>query len=64
MQHHACTACTHGIDLDLRRGYRHHYGGLATQRLRRQRHALRMIAGRGRNHAAIARRLGRRTILL
>ena len=48
----------HGIDLDLRSRARHDDDGLEPQLLSRQRDALRMIAGAGRNHAAIALGLG------
>ena len=42
-------------DFDLRRGLRHDDAGLDRESLRGQRHALRVIAGRGRDHAAFPR---------
>src|SRR5690606_27149917 len=39
------------VDLELRRGDRHHDHRPATQRARGKRHALRMVAGRRRDHA-------------
>ena len=52
MQHHLGAARAHRIDLDVGGGHRHDNGRRATQLLRRQRHALGMVAGRGRDHAA------------
>ncbi len=53
-QHHPRAARRHGRDLDLRRGRGHDDGGAAAQVICRQRHALRMIARRGGDHAAFA----------
>ncbi|SPC08061.1 hypothetical protein CT19431_190026 [Cupriavidus taiwanensis] len=47
------AALAHGVDLHLRRGHRHGDDGLALQPGRRQRHALRVIAGGGGDHAAL-----------
>jgi hypothetical protein len=51
-QHDLRTAAAHRIDLDLRRGGRHHHQGAAVQPLGGQRHALSVIAGRRADHAA------------
>ena len=45
----------HRVDLDLRRGHRHHDHRAAAELLRRERHALRVVAGRGGDHAALQR---------
>ena len=50
-QHHLATKAAHGVNLDLRRGGWHHDHGAAAQALRAQRHALRVVAGRGANDA-------------
>jgi hypothetical protein len=42
-----------GIDLQGRRGGRHHDQRAAAEAARRQRHALGMVAGRGADHAAL-----------
>ncbi len=57
MQDDLRAARRHRFDLDPGRGGRHHDGGRHAQLLRGQRHALRVIAGRCRHHAA--RQLGR-----
>ncbi|MNV00271.1 hypothetical protein D3C71_904300 [compost metagenome] len=49
----------HGIHLDLGRRLRHHDDGAHAQLGRRDRDALRMVAGRGGDHAAVARGLRR-----
>ncbi|MCY1346460.1 hypothetical protein D9M69_325450 [compost metagenome] len=46
------AALAHRVDLYLRRGHRHGDDGLALQPGRGQRHALGMVAGRRRDHAA------------
>jgi len=50
-QHHLGAVRAHCVDLDLRRGHRHHDHRLAAQPLGRERHALRVVAGRGADHA-------------
>jgi len=60
VQHHFGAARRHRVDLDLRRGHRHDDDGAAAELLRGQRHALRMVAGAGRDHAALER--GRRQV--
>ena len=57
-QHDIGAARLHRIDLHLGRRHRHHDHGPAAEALRRQRDALRVIAGRRRDHAA--RELGLR----
>ena len=52
-QDHVGAARPHRLDLDLRRGHRHDDDGAAAELLRRQRHALRVIAGRCRDDAAL-----------
>jgi hypothetical protein len=42
----------HRFHLDARRGYRHDDGRAAAELLRRERHALRVVAGARRDHAA------------
>ena len=54
-QHHFAAAGAHGVDFDLRRGFRHHDGGLAAEQLRRHRHPLRVVAGAGGDHAFLQR---------
>ena len=54
MQHHLAAAPRHAVDFHLRGGHRHDDGGFAAQPLRRQRHALGVVAGRGGNHPALA----------
>ena len=53
VQHHAGAARRDRGDLDLRRGDRHDDGRAAAELLRRQRHALGVVAGRGGDHAAL-----------
>ena len=53
MQHDAPAEAAHRLNLDVRRGARHHDGRLDAELLCRQRHALRMIAGGGADHAAL-----------
>jgi hypothetical protein len=55
---HFGAACLHGVDLDARRRHWHHDHGPAAQALRRERHALRMVAGARRDHATAQARLG------
>ena len=43
--HEGAAEAMHGVDFHLRRGHRHHDGGLDTQLGRRQRNALRVITG-------------------
>ena len=52
-QHDLGAACAHGFDLHLRRGHRHHDHRPAPQLLRSERHALRVVAGRRGDHAAL-----------
>jgi hypothetical protein len=49
MQHDMAAHSAHGLDLDVGCGARHHDCGLQAELARRQRDALRMIAGRGAN---------------
>ncbi len=56
VQHRTAAEQAHRVDLDRRRGARHHDPGRDAQPLRRQGHALRMVAGRGADHAARALR--------
>ena len=51
VQHHLRAARQHRIDLDLRCGHRHHDDRAATEPAGGQCHALRMVAGRGGDHA-------------
>jgi hypothetical protein len=55
-QHHFAAALLHRVDLDLWRRRRHHDHGADAELLRRQRHALGVVAGRGADHAALALR--------
>ncbi len=57
VQHDLAAQRMHGVDLQLRCRHRHHDDGAAAQLLRRQRHALRVVAGRGADDAA-RQRLG------
>ena len=57
VQDHARTPVGDRLHLDRGRGQRHDHHGADPASLRRQRHALRMVAGGGRDHAA-RRRLG------
>ena len=50
-QHHFAAARAHRVHLHLRRGGGHDDDGARAQPLRRQRHALRVVAGAGANHA-------------
>jgi hypothetical protein len=52
VQNHFAAERHHRVDLQLRRGDRHHHQGLATELARAQRHALCMVAGGGADHAA------------
>jgi hypothetical protein len=52
-QHDFAAQRLHGIDLDLRRGGRHHDHGAAAQLACPQGHALCMVAGRGADHALL-----------
>jgi len=52
-QHDLAAAFGDGIDLDLRRGGRHYDHGTDAELLRRQRDALRVVAGRGADHAPL-----------
>ncbi len=61
LQHHVhagAAKSAHRVDFHLRRGGGHHDHRAATQPVRRQRHALRVIARRRANHAALALGLG------
>jgi hypothetical protein len=52
MQHDLRTARGDRVDLDARRGDRHHDDRATAEPLRRERHPLRMIAGARRDYAA------------
>ncbi len=52
VKHDLAAEAAHGIDLDRRRGHRHHDHRAAAQPVRAQRDALRMVAGRRTDHAA------------
>ena len=58
VQHHLAAEVEHRLDLDVRRGLRHHDHGRNAAAARRQRHALGMVAGRGADHAAAGDGLG------
>ncbi len=58
VQHHLAAEVAHGAHLDGRRSQRHHDGRGDAAALRRQRHALRMIAGRGADDPALCHRIG------
>jgi hypothetical protein len=58
VQDHVGAARAHRVDLDVRRRHRHDDHRATAERLCRERHALRVIARRGRDHAAP--QLGRR----
>ena len=55
MQDDAATPAFHRLHLDGRCGARHHDGCLGAEPLSRQGHALRVIAGRGADHAPLER---------
>ena len=57
VQHHLAAEVEHRLHLDLRRGLRHHDHRGDAAPARRQRHALRVVAGRGADHAARRDRL-------
>ena len=57
VQHHFATEIAHRAHLDVRRGLRHHDDRGNAAALRRQRHALRVIAGRRADHAALGDRI-------
>jgi hypothetical protein len=52
VQHHLAAQGAHGVDLELRRGGGHHDHGARAQLVRAHGHALRVVAGRGADHAA------------
>ena len=54
VQHHLGAARRDRVHLDLRRGHRHDDGGAAAELLRGERHALRVVARAGGDHAARA----------
>ena len=57
VQHHLPAEVAHRLDLDVRRGLRHHDHGRNAATARRQRHALRVVAGGGADHSAAGDRL-------
>ena len=52
VQHHVAAEAAHRVDLELRRGGGHHDDGGGAQLAGAHRHALRVVAGRGADHAA------------
>ena len=58
VQHHLGAQAAHRLDLDLRRGLRHHDHGADAELARREGDALRVVAGADGDHAARALGLG------